>query len=78
MSSSFSRGGSLDATPFIWSGHASPDPASSLEWLNKDVPDWPLQTGKDSASVSVERFKKKLQNIFNGVFYDFSDLMLMH
>lgn len=56
MSSSFSRGGSLDATPFIWSGHASPDPASSLEWLNKDVPDWPLQTGKDSASVSVERF----------------------
>lgn len=57
MSSSLSRGGSLVATPFSWSGHVSADPpASSVEWLNKDVPDWPLQTGSDSAPVSVERY----------------------
>lgn len=57
MSSSRSRGGSLDVTPLNWSGHVSPDSASSLEWLNKDVPDCPLQTGKDSSSVSAERYK---------------------
>lgn len=55
MSSSLSRGGSLDATPFSCSGEVSPDAASSLEWLNKAVPDWPLQTGRDAASVSVGR-----------------------
>lgn len=57
MPSSLSRGGSLDVTPFTWSGHVSPASASSLEWFSKDVSDWPLQTGNDSASVSVERCK---------------------
>lgn len=77
MSSSLSRGGSLDATPFSWSGHVSPDPASSLEWLNKDVPDWPLQTGRDAASVSVERKKKGTENLLWDI-SQLSDLMLMH
>lgn len=56
MSSSLRRGGSFDATPFTWSGHVSPEPASSsVEWLNKDVPDWPLQTSRESAlGSSVE------------------------
>lgn len=57
MSSSLSRGGSLDETPLTWSGHVSPDPASSLEWLNNSLPGRPLQMGKDSALVSVMRLK---------------------
>lgn len=62
--SSLNRGGSLETRPFVWSPLVSPDVASSSEWFNKDVPDWPLQTGRDSASASVERGGKKSLIIF--------------
>lgn len=56
MSSSLSRAGSFEASPFCLSG----DAASSLEWLKKDVPDCPLHTGRDdSASVKGQ---KNIQN----------------
>lgn len=58
--SSLKRGGSLETMLFVWLALVSPDFASSSVWWNRDVPDWPLQTGKDSASASVERKKAQV------------------
>lgn len=71
--SSLNSGGSLETRPFIWLSLVSPGVASSSEWFNKDIPDWPLQTGRDSASASVER-KKKTHHIYYQTNFSFSSL----